>query len=571
MALELQQLEPTDREPAATADHPPAAETATRDQPRPPISASLGHLELVLLGLVFAYILCFAWQTRHYFVDDAYTGLQYLRNLLSGEGFVLCAGQPAVEGVTNIGWLLCLAPLAALVPPTLAAKAAGLALLLIVLALTLQLGRDLSARRAQPESLADLDIVPVVLLVSSFDFVYFSLAGMETASLAAVLLVMARVGLRRPASLWLPVLGTFAFLIHPEAVIVYPVYLLLLLRSSVASERRLCLGGLLLAALVAAVTAIRYAYFQDVVPNTFYSKPSSLSQVVAGGRDFLLGRNVNLPFAITGWFALPVLTVGYLGLRRRVPAAAAMLAAVITTGLVFSIYCPPDWTQMARYFAPYLPAALVLLWVGVIQTMQHLLPRRSQATMRGVAAVAVVVLLVVTETSHGKAEMATMETFPGYVLASERLVEPSLWVRDHLPPQATIATRRIGTLAYHSQRPVFDYAFGLPDRQVARLVAAAGCRFDDPNHPALAAVWRETAPDYLLEDADVMHRIISQAGGTPQRFAIHGLPYRVIRSFRIGVEAEWVLAQRLDGQGQLEKAMQPGRLAPTPPSPHPDH
>ena len=37
-----------------------------------------------------------------------------------------------------------------------------------------------------------------------------------------------------------------------------------------------------------------------------------------------------------------------------------MLAAITLTGIAFGIYSRPDWTELARYFAPYLPAALVL-------------------------------------------------------------------------------------------------------------------------------------------------------------------------------------------------------------------
>ena len=63
-----------------------------------------------------------AWWIRDCYVDDAFTGFQYLTNLLAGRGFVFHAGDPPVEGVTNIGWLLVLAPVSALCGPTIAAK-----------------------------------------------------------------------------------------------------------------------------------------------------------------------------------------------------------------------------------------------------------------------------------------------------------------------------------------------------------------------------------------------------------------------------------------------------------------
>ena len=64
------------------------------------------------------------------------------------------------------------------------------------------------------------------------------------------------------------------------------------------------------------------------------------------------------------------------------------------------------------------------------------------------------------------------------MLTGHDLVEPSLWMRDHLAAGSVIATRRLGALAYFSGLQVFDYAFGLTDREVARRVRRAGRYFD---------------------------------------------------------------------------------------------
>ena len=62
------------------------------------------------------------------------------------------------------------------------------------------------------------------------------------------------------------------------------------------------------------------------------------------------------------------------------------------------------------------------------------------------------------------------------------------------------------------------------------------------------------APEYLLEDAAIMDAIIAKAAGTRERFAIHGIEYRVVREFPIGDGATWVLAERLHhGGGPSEK------------------
>ncbi|HUT13175.1 MAG TPA: hypothetical protein VMY42_21990 [Thermoguttaceae bacterium] len=511
-------------------------------------------LVAIVWVLVLGYVVCFALQTRDYFIDDAYIGFQYVRNLLAGHGFVFQPGDAPVEGVTNIGWLLLLTPLAAITEPTTAAKALGFVLVIAALALTFLLGRHLAARFQRREGFSSLVLVPLVLLASSFDFLYFTLAGMETGLLAVVLLVMAWIAVRRPGSLWLPVLGAIAFLIHPEAIVTYPLYSLLL-RPPQVNRRRAWSGNLLLAVLVGALTAIRWGYFHDVVPNTFHSKPSHPFQILVNGYQFIIGANANFSFPITGWLAVPIFGFGYYRLRRAAPAAAGMLGAIAATGLAFCVYSPPDWTGMGRYLAPYLPAVLLLFWVGLVEVVHRLFARVPQPLARPLAVAMVVVLLVATGLLDRAAKMARMETFPGYVLAGKNLVGPSLWIRDHLPDDATIATRRIGALAYYGGRSIFDYAFGLPDREVARLVAEVGGRFQSPGTPALAPLWQARAPDYLLEDADMMELIISQAGGTQDRFSIHGLDYGVMRHFQVGKGSRWVLACRIESPSQLPRTI----------------
>ncbi len=498
----------------------------------------------IALSAIGVWIVAAAWLLRDCFVDDAFIGFQYLKNLTAGQGFVFFAGETPVEGATNIGWLLALAPLCALVEPTLAAKLAGLVLTLAVLVLTAGLGRRLAQAIEPPDAAFGLVLVPVLMLAASFEFIYFSLAGMETALLALILLAMVRTALCRPVSMWLPVLGAAGFLVHPEAAAVYPLYAgMAWLWASKEERRGLAAGVAIFAALLAGITAVRFFYFGDVLPNTFHAKPSGLALAVGNVYAFLMGQNTNVAFPATGWLAIPLLGFGYWRLRRAIMPAADMLAAVAGVGLAMAVYSPPDWTGMPRYFAPYLPAALVVFWLGLLEAVRRL----SQSTERSqrLIAATIAVLLVLTSVVDFRTKMAGMADFPGYVLACKPLIEPTLWVRDHLPADATIATRRIGALAYYSDRRVFDYAYGLPDAEAARLVSRHGGRFNTPTDAQLAELWRARAPDYLLEDGSVIDYIITQAHGVRQRFAIHGIEYRVIEQFPIGRDALWVLAERI--------------------------
>ncbi len=494
-----------------------------------------------LAGTAVLFVLGFAWLIRDFYMDDAYIGFQYLRSLLDGHGFVFFPGQAPVEGVTNIGWQIVLAPVALVVGAPAAAKAVGLALTLAALRLIAVIGGSVTRSPAETHGNGTIWLVPVLLLATSFDFLYFAFAGMETALLAVLLLVMAVVAQRSPSAWALPALGVAACLTHPEAILVLPLYVALGLVDGFADRRRLVAGLGLLAGLMLAVTGLRYGYFGDVVPNTFHAKSGSLFLKIDGAVQYLTGRNINIAFPISGAAALPFLLFGYLRIRRANPALAAMLVAITATGIAFGIYSREDWSELARYFAPYLPAALVLFWCGLAEAVDKV----GLGAWRGRVLALAASALIATQLYGMLTGMARMEAYPGYVLAGHPLVGPARWIRDTVPPDATIATRRIGALAYHSERDVFDYVFGLTERDVAAAVAARGTGFDAADDD-LAPLWADRAPDYILEDDDIMADIIESTGGTPERFVVHGVAYRVIRSFPIGPRRDWVLAGRVD-------------------------
>jgi hypothetical protein len=321
---------------------------------------------------------------------------------------------------------------------------------------------------------------------------------------------------------------------------------------------------------------------------------------------FLDGSAVNLAFPLGGLFALSLLGVGFLALRRAAPLAAAAAGAIVGTGLLFALYARPDWTELGRYFAPYVPAALLLAGVGALDADRAVLTQAPSgrwlrlgsvalAAVAGVAGLALAALLLggflgldpasfgrwtapailalawglalAAEQAGGRfrpglaplalaaaaalygaagtlarATESERLTYPGYILTSATLLPPALWMRDHLPAGTRIATRRIGALAYFSGHPVFDYAFGLTEPEVARRIHLRGEPFDDPNDPALEEIWRQRAPDYLLEEGDLIQRL-TRLGG-PGGLRIHGMDYRVLRRFPIARGVEWVLAGR---------------------------
>lgn len=504
-----------------------------------PVSPAL--LRALAVAATLTYVGLAAWGYRGYAMDDAYIGFRYIANLLAGNGFAFAPGAP-IEGVTNTGWLLLIAPLAAVAGPVAAAKIAGTLLVLATVALVAIAARHLARPLAASWSgFAFLPATTVVLVLGATDLLVFTMLGMETALLAALLVAMLAISLNGPRPVPWAMLGALAFLVHPEAALVVPLALAIGLRTRAMGRDEALHGILVFAGLVAAATAARWAYFGDVLPNTFLAKPSGGLKMVVHVIAYTTGRFANFAEPFTSLFALALCGLGYTVLRRVNALAAALAAAATLTGVAFGLYANPDWTLRGRYFAPYAPLALLLLTLGAFDIARRLSTTPRSAVIASSALIAGIAI-------PGVLQAITLMTpamrlaYPGYVMAGNTLVGPAQWIRDNLPAEATIATRRVGVLGYTAPQAIFDYKFGLNDRAVAATIRAHNRQFDDPRDPALETLWRERAPDYLLEDGNVIDRISS---GNRASFRIHGFEYRVIKTFPIGKDAQWTLAERV--------------------------
>lgn len=512
-----------------------------------------------------------AWAWRAYWVDDAFIAFRYAANLGAGHGLVFNPGE-RVEGISNLGWALVLAATGARDLPA-TAKALGLALALATLLLTAATARRLAA--AGPGAAAGppawLLVAPLPLLIAaSPDWLYFSLAGMETA-LVSALVALALWAAARGAWRWPPAAACAALvLVRPEAVLVWPLAAAALAVGRRAGWRELAAPGALVAAAAGSLTLARLAYYGEPLPNTFYAKSPTAADL--GGRllDVATGNAVNLPSPLAG---LPLLAFGGYGLlvlwRRAAPAAAFVLAA-IATGAAFAVYAPDDWTGMGRFAAPYLPAGWLALWWGLAAGLERLFgggaagdgPGRAGSSRggrgaglrgRAVAAATVAIALVLAAAGVRRAarflDWDAAHARPGYILTSSTLQAPARRIAAEVPPGATIATRRLGVLGYATGRRLFDWAFGLTEREVARAIRRRGRIFDDPRAPELAGPWRRAAPEWLVEDLDLLEERLGP-GESLDGFEIHGATYRVVRRYPIGDgRSFWALCRRAGGPG----------------------
>jgi hypothetical protein len=502
-----------------------------------------------LLGILPAllYIAALSWYAREFYMDDAFIGFRYVSNFISGNGFVFNPAEQ-VEGVTNIGWLLLLTPFSYLVKVHILAKVVG-SLLVVATA-------GLSYLIAIRMAVSKMDFlfalaVPISIATQS-SFAYFSVAGMETAFLSFILCTIIYLILTDKPRPIIAALCAFAYLVHPECIIIFPLAVFfgyLLDRKELGKQFS---SSLVFAGLILLFSLLRYIYYDDLVPNTFYAKFTEFDALFRNVHDFLSHSSlINIPGIFSGITGVVFLAAGVIFYARQFRRAAVFMGATVFVGLSFSIYAWQDWTTLPRYFAPYVPLAFILFWKAAGEFLKALFPGSQPRT--ATALVAGLLLFVIVDSGIGDLYRSIRsdltDSYPWNVMTGRNLVEPAQWVDRHTPDNSVVATRRIGALSYYSSNNVFDFKYGLTDKRIARLVRENKRTFDNPDDPAIYQAWREKSPDYLLEDLPRLKQVAGRVDGTIESFKIHGIEYRCIKTFTIGKDLEWALCQKSEKAG----------------------
>jgi hypothetical protein len=300
-----------------------------------------------------------------YVVDDAYISFRYARNLAEGHGFVFNPGSP-VEGVTNLLWTLLLA--AAFETGAIArwgierfAIAAGLALGLAALWRTDCMLRAL--RVDWPLRLGAL------LVLAATTELWLSLTNGLEGALFAFLIVetLFQTAIRERFAAG-ALAGLLCFATRPEGLLVFPAAALAALvfgrapdgerawRARLGGTQWLAVGAFALAVL--ALSLLRIAYFDSVIPNSALAKrPDDLEALLGNlvlGRQYLASAATTNLLLAGSFVAAPLLFLLEPTRERR--RAWALAGAVLLIGYGQSaaiLVYGGDWMSFARLLSPY--------------------------------------------------------------------------------------------------------------------------------------------------------------------------------------------------------------------------
>ena len=407
--------------------------------------------------------------------DDSMISMQYARNFAEGNGLVFSAGDERVEGFSNPLWVLFMAFFHLFkLPSHLVSLPIQIAGALFIIA-NLFVVRKIAQRLAGDNWL--IPLLAVFLTAFYFPLNTWSVQGTEV-SVLTLMLSIAVLGaidtlqddrFRKAPYILLAISTWVRF---DMAVPMIALTVIMAWRDEHQRRQHLQWGlGLLTGALLLQ-TVIRYAYYGELLPNTYYLKVIGVSlfdRIYRGLAVF--GQFLWVP----GWvfFLLP-----FLLLALWPSHANWLLLALIAGQAAYSIYVGGDaWEHKGganRFIAIAMPLFFTLFVVTLNQLREALvklgqqkwLPKLSQAIL----ALFVVVSLFNFNTlrENFSLEKWTLQFDPPiFVAGTQRYTELGLTLKSITEEPATIAVATAGNIVYFAERSAIDL-LGKADKVIAR-------------------------------------------------------------------------------------------------------
>lgn len=389
-----------------------------------------------------------------FLIDDVFISLRYARHLSEGRGLVWNPGE-RVEGYTNFLWTVLLVPgFRASLGVVPWVKFLNAAWALVAFALTWRLAACLHAAEPGSEGRADplWSVLPAAATMISLPFVLGAGEGLETVMFTALALLGTLCAWEARESDRLPrtALSLVALaMTRPEGVLCVP-WMLAVLRRRGRSWRFVAREAAAFALVFGAYFACRWAWYGDLLPNTFYAK--------SGGDPMLFTRGweeVAHFFASNGgwvWLlAIPALVV---------PAwrgAAFAVAGVPVLRVAFVLWSGGAWMGRDRFLVPAVPFLFLLLAMG------------ARVAVRRAGTVATAVVLLVALMGGWLRWPAERDRALGYgdgLRAGHARLGAD--VNAHTSADAVIAIDDAGIVPLLAERQAVDM-LGLNDRHIAHL------------------------------------------------------------------------------------------------------
>jgi arabinofuranosyltransferase len=425
---------------------------------------------VVLAAMCVAASLLYALYWNGIGPDDAWITYRYAENIAGGTGFVFNAGE-RVYGTSTPLYALILA----------AAGWIGLSV----------------PWTSWVIGFAALN-ASIVLMYDLVRRIHGELSGFAAAGLLAGAYLVHRVatfGMETPLFLLLIIATFLAYVRDRQLLAAALAGLCLLMRlDGLAVGAALALGhmvtrreipwkaGLVYAAVVAPWLIFAALYFGSPVPNTMVAKELHTFNT----RLYWMPRwLLTEPRA---WLTIAGGVVALSGARTR----AAAIPLLLWTAMYTAAYSITPLHGYIWYKTPLFAGLAAFAGIAVVA-----LAARLRAAPRAHFVVAAVLTTVVIMPDAARAGWRALGN-EGIIGLERTRYEAALWMRDNLPPGASITTGGIGIVGYHTGRHIID-AMGLITPGSMRLEAELGDPASVPYPRFLQAVIEDHDPEFIFD------------------------------------------------------------------------
>lgn len=424
---------------------------------------------VLLLGMVMnVYTLSYAFRINGSFgfpLDDPWIHLQFAKNIHDYGSFSYYKNEMVTSGSTSPLYTVLLAVGFFIVKNEM--------ILSYVLGIAFLTGAAVVffflLRKYFPDHI-EYAIGGTALLLFEPRLKWASLSGMETTVFIALLITVLYFYQTRKTTL-LGIAGGLLLWARPEAVLFLGAIIIdLFYREYIHRRNRkekkrtqhyAFLNKFKKSAIILTGIALSYVGFNlllsgSIFPNTYAAKikyyttnPQYLKDVF----QFFTGGHFVI---FSGLAAIGALVVLLTLVQRK--STEHMVSLCFSVGLITVYgYQLPFLYQEGRYLMPVLPFFIIIGLVGtynVLYWLKKMIPSLTRSSIFLITTI-VVMLVLCTQfvVANWKKRIDYAETCK-YI--SDRQVKTALWIREHLPEHAVVATHDIGALAYYSNRKIVD-------------------------------------------------------------------------------------------------------------------
>jgi arabinofuranosyltransferase len=401
--------------------------------------------------------------------------MRYAWNFSHGHGLVWNQGE-YVQGYTNLLMVLIMSFLTFILSKTMAVLAVqvlGVFLVLLTAFFNMKMAAIVFPAETGREH-ALFGMLSFVCGILYYPLVYWSLMGMETGLLSALLLAGIFFAFQYVRSLdfkhlfLVALLGGLAFLARNDSMIYFAVLWTYICVTGISNDnhraaflRHLTVIGVYFVIILGQL-GFQYLYYGESLPNTYVLKLTGMPLLdrVQNGLGFILPyiRETAIVFLLA-----------VTGLLIRVRRETMVLFFLVLISVLYQIYVGGDPWSYWRIMAPTMPLLLLLCVDAAFNFGRKFsFPKMTSPDLfRNSLALILIILGVLSINLRFLSEIS-FQIRPYQVNRNARNVNTAIVLNDILKDDATVGVFWAGTIPYYIDNVAIDF-LGKSDRHIANL------------------------------------------------------------------------------------------------------